>query len=230
MTIAKKVILFMDIRNSSKLWSVYDNKILKCIKKIHKIIENKLKKIPHAFIFKIVGDSFMIVFKNVLDSIKFSMDISKILTDKKTSIYLDSKKKDKITIRIGICYGNVNYFKTKVQNCQQIDYFGNIVNIASRMETAVSPINGFAIAFTEDKENDIPKIQKLIEKDSKFSIKPLNLKKIKKIDKTERSGKLLHNLFFINENLENLKGIKINLKVLKVTNTEVTEEKSMSLF
>ena len=71
MTIAKKVILFMDIRNSSKLWSIYDNKILKCIKKLHKIIENKLKKIPNAFIFKIVGDSFMIVFNNVLDSIKF---------------------------------------------------------------------------------------------------------------------------------------------------------------
>ena len=230
MNVAKKVILFMDIRNSSKLWSTYDNKILKCIKKLHKIIENKLKKIPNAFIFKIVGDSFMIVFNNVLDSIKFSMEISKILTDKKTSIYLDSKKKDKITTRIGICYGNVNYFKTKVQNCTQVDYFGNIVNIASRMETAVSPINGFAIAFTEDKEIDIPKIQKLIEGESKFSIKALNLKKIKKIDRLERSGKLLYNLFFINQNLKNLKGIKINLKVLKVKNIEVTEKKSLSLY
>ena len=172
----------------------------------------------------------MIVFDNVLDSINFSMDLSKILTEKKTSIYLDSTRKHRITIRIGICYGDVNYFKTNIQNCTQIDYYGNIVNIASRMESAVSPINGFAIAFTKEMEKDIPKIKELIEKDSKFEIKPINFKKIKKIDKFERSGKLLFNLFFINDSKEKLKGIKINLKVLKVKNTEVTEKKILSLF
>lgn len=44
MTKTKKTILFMDIVDSTKLWSIYDNKIIKCIKKLHKIIELKLKK------------------------------------------------------------------------------------------------------------------------------------------------------------------------------------------
>lgn len=230
MNTAKKTILFIDIVNSSKLWSKYDNKIIKCINKLHKIIEQKLKKISNAYIFKIVGDSFMIVFDNVLDSIKFSMFLSTILTEEKTSLYLDKTKKHRITSRIGICYGDVNYFKTKVQNCNQIDYYGTIVNIASRMESAVSPINGFAIAFTKEMEKDIPIIKELIEKDSKFEIKPFNLKKIKKINKFDRSGKLIFNLFFINDSKEKLKGIKINLKVLKVINKDVKEKKSVSLF
>lgn len=48
------------------------------------------------------------------------------------------------------------------------------------MESSVSPINGFAIAFTKEMEKDIPKIKELIEKDYKFEIKPINFKKIKK--------------------------------------------------
>lgn len=70
------------------MWTVLNygvHMIIKCIKKLHKIIELKLKNIQNAFIFKIVGDSFMIVFDKFLDSIIFSMDLSKILTEKKTS-------------------------------------------------------------------------------------------------------------------------------------------------
>ena len=230
MTVTNKTILFMDIRNSTKLWDKYNTKVVDCIRKLHNIIRRKLKQYNNAFIFKIVGDSFMIVFNNIIHGVKFSIEISKLLTDDKTSIYLDDKKKDRITTRIGICYGDVNVFKIKIQNCEQKDYFGNIVNIASRMESGVSPINGFAIAFTKDTEKDIPRIQKIIEKEEKLNIKAFNLKKIKKVDKFKRSGKLLFNLFFINDSLEKLKGVQTKIKVFKVSNIDVTEKKSFSVF
>jgi len=230
MTVTNKTILFMDIRNSTKLWDKYNTKVVDCIRKLHNIILRKLKQYNNAFIFKIVGDSFMIVFNNIIHCVKFSIEISKLLTDDKTSIYLDDKKKDRITTRIGICYGDVNVFKIKIQNCEQKDYFGGIVNIASRMESGVSPINGFAIAFTKETEKDIPKIQKIIEKEEKLNIKAFNLKNIKKVDKFKRSGKLLFNLFFINDSLEKLKGLQTKIKVLKVSNIDVTEKKSFSVF
>ena len=230
MTVTNKTILFMDIRNSTKLWDKYNTKVVDSIRELHNIILRKLKQYNNAFIFKIVGDSFMIVFNNIIHGVKFSIEISKLLTDDKTSIYLDDKKKDRITTRIGICYGDVNVFKIKIQNCEQKDYFGNIVNIASRMESGVSPINGFAIAFTKETEKDIPRIQKIIEKEEKLNIKAFNLKKIKKVDKFKKSGKLLFNLFFINDSLEKLKGIQTKIKVFKVSNIDVTEKKSFSVF
>ena len=64
MTVTNKTILFMDIRNSTKLWDKYNTKVVDCIKKLHNIILRKLKQYYNAFIFKIVGDSFMIVFNN----------------------------------------------------------------------------------------------------------------------------------------------------------------------
>ena len=54
--------------------------------------------------------------------------------------------KSKIILRIGICQGPVMESKIKIQGKELIDYLGNTVNTASRMESKVSKEGGFAFA------------------------------------------------------------------------------------
>ena len=136
----KKALLFNDIVNSILLWSIYGNNMYESINKLINIIKKKIKK-DNGEIVKIIGDSFMIVFDDLNKAINFSINISNYLTDTKTSIYLDKTKKHKILLRTGISYGTLIIKKMKIQNCLVKDYFGDIANIASRMESSVSPHN-----------------------------------------------------------------------------------------
>lgn len=60
----------------------------------------------------------------------------------------------------------------KIQGVNLKDFFGNTVNIASRMETQVSPHDGFAFVILEPLKPEIS--EKIMEE-----IKDLNMRKLK---------------------------------------------------
>lgn len=161
-------IVFTDIKGSSKLWEKYGDIMFNALTKHDKIIYNYAKKF-NGLIIKNIGDAFMIYFKNWEDSIDFAIEIQ--------NIFPLSIKNDKISLRIGIGIGKLYSKKNKIQKCNLIDFYGSTVNIASRMESKVSPINGFAIYKEDDKgvfedvlyEYDYykkPKINKIIFRES----------------------------------------------------------------
>ena len=56
-----------------------------------------------------------------------------------------------IKIRMGICCGDMSMQKVKIQNKDMIDFFGGSVNMASRMESKVSEVEGFALYLYGEK-------------------------------------------------------------------------------
>jgi hypothetical protein len=220
MVLVDKTILFFDLVSSSKLWSQYEHDVYDVIKKIKNIISKKLEEYEEAQIIKMMGDGLMIVFKNILDSVNFSCYISDYLTDTKTSIYL---KKEHINFRIGICFGQLYQHNISIQNYKQVDYYGNIVNIAARIQSNISPINGFAIAFIKNNDPYIDKIKNIIENRENFLIHGLNLKKHKYVDVNK--VKKIYDLLFVDYDLEKLKGINTNMKILKITNLNLPYHK-----
>jgi len=137
----KGVIIFTDISGSSKLWNKYKNKFYKKLQKLNNIIETKIKKY-NGMVVKLIGDSHMIFFddKNILNSLNFVFELQKYLYEKNFNI-----NGEKIQIRIGYSYGEMNKIIQKVQKCNLIDFYGNTVNVASRLESLISTKGGIAI-------------------------------------------------------------------------------------
>jgi len=140
----KGVIIFTDISGSSKLWNKYKNKFYKKLQKLNNIIETKIKKY-NGMVVKLIGDSHMIFFddKNILNSLNFVFELQKYLYEKNFNI-----NGEKIQIRIGYSYGEMNKIIQKVQKCNLIDFYGNTVNVASRLESLISTKGGIAIKNT----------------------------------------------------------------------------------
>lgn len=131
-------IMFIDIKSSSELWNKYGDKMFFHILNLNKTI-NKIVLKYDGFIVKTIGDAFMIVFKkkdNVFSSVKCAIEIhDKVI------------RENKFRLRIGMGYGYMREYKYKIQNNNVLDYFGETVNMASRMESRISPVSGFAIGM-----------------------------------------------------------------------------------
>jgi hypothetical protein len=215
MKIVNKTILFNDIKGSSKLWEEYGSKMFKTVKKLYNIMNKNIKEYKNkAKIIKMLGDSFMIVFNNIKDAIDFSMKINQHLLSNK-GLFLDENKKHRLELRTGICYGEVNLFKTKVQGFLLDDYFGNVVNTASRMESKISEINGIGIGILKENEKDIPDIIKILETYKNYEIEGFDFDNSCSIKRGQRSTKLIDDISFHCNNVKKLQGIKM-LKVLSV--------------
>ena len=141
----KGIIIFTDIAGSSKLWNKYKNNFYKKLRELNRIIESKIKKY-NGMIVKLLGDSHMIFFddKNILNSLNFVFELQMTLFNKNLNI-----NGDKIQIRIGYSYGEMNKYINKVQSCNLIDFYGNNVNMASRLESLISSNGGIAIHFNK---------------------------------------------------------------------------------
>ena len=214
MTIVEKVILFNDIKGSSNLWKKYGKNMYNAIQKLIKLMNKDIKDYNNAYIVKILGDSFMIVFDDIEHAVKFSMKINNDLLQKKTGIFLDKSKKKPIHLRTGIAYGKVNIYKTKIQGCVLDDYFGNVVNIASRMESVLSSVNGLRIAFIK-KDKDIKYIVKLLETYENYKVTVFDYSIKCKNDRNKRSAKLLTDLSINCGDLYKLHGVD-EVKVISV--------------
>ena len=141
----KGIIIFTDIAGSSKLWNKYKNNFYKKLRELNRIIETKIKKY-NGMIVKLIGDSHMIFFddKNILNSLNFVFELQMTIFNKKLNI-----NGDKIQIRMGYSYGEMNKYINKVQSCNLIDFYGNNVNMASRLESLISSKGGIAIHCNE---------------------------------------------------------------------------------
>lgn len=139
-------IAFTDIHNSSKLWDKHGQKMYKALDVHDKIIRRLVKK-HGGFIVKNIGDSFMIKFRYWDDSIRFAVETQRTFP-------IPVSGNDMIELRIGIAVGKMNKKTIEIQNCRMVDYFGTTVNIASRMESVVSDIGGFAVYFEDPRMDE----------------------------------------------------------------------------
>jgi hypothetical protein len=145
-------ILFTDIKGSSKLWSNYPSKMPEKIKLHNKLIK-KIVENNSGMVVKFIGDAFMCVFrgsKSYLQAIKTAIDIQ---TKLRTNPIVVSGS-NLIEVRIGIAYGKLNEVKYALQGHKFYDYLGATVNLASRMESEISPVGGFAFTLTEKYDSD----------------------------------------------------------------------------
>lgn len=192
----KSAILFSDIKKSSELWRDYPDEMLKSLDKHHKMMDKIVNKY-NGFIVKTIGDAFMCHFEKLSDSIKAAIEIQKDL--KRNPIGVKHKL---IRLRIGICYGDMIHKDLKIQNKILKDYFGNLVNTASRLESKISDVDGFAFAYLSDIKDD-DEVKNLI-KDFKVDVIKYKNEDIKK---RERSSRLLTDEQIRYGSLDSLGGI-----------------------
>ena len=148
-----KVILFNDIVNSSRLLVKHDEKYIKMLVKLFKKV-SRFAKETNGTLVKNIGDSFLLAFDNIDDCLMFVKNMLMYTVSSKLNL-----KGDRIKFRTGIFQGDVYKMKYRLQNKELIDYFGNTVNTAARLEANVSPSDGFAIGASP---RDIPKVVKSI--------------------------------------------------------------------
>ena len=185
----KGIIIFTDIKSSSILWNKHKNVFLKKVIQLNSIIKKFLIR-NHGFLLKQIGDSSMIFFEKdqVLQSIIFMIELQKYLEDKKIVM-----GKDILYIRIGCSLGEMTKYKEEIQNCIMIDYYGENVNIASRMESKISKPGGFAIHNIqyETLKDKLPEKLKLY-LDKNYDIKKKKIKNLNYQKSKKRSKKLIN--------------------------------------
>ena len=201
-----KVILFNDIVGSTKLWAKYGNKMYSEIIRIQSIV-NHLLKSYNSFIIKIIGDSFMIAFEDILDSIDFSIRFQDKLDTTKSEL------KEKLKFRTGIYYGMVSEKKVLIQKCLVKDFFGSVVNIASRLESKVSDPDTIAIGI---KNKDILNTILQFLKQKNYYYEVIEYKKICKSSTLKNIYKNKTTLNYKCKNIKKLKGIDKSIIVLKI--------------
>jgi class 3 adenylate cyclase len=199
-------ILFTDMVGSSKLWKDDPENMIIALEQQSKLMDKTCKKFK-GYICKTIGDAFMVAFDTIEDAIKCALFIQTELKDNPIPI-----GKQNTLLRIGICYGPVYSSKIKLQNNITIDYFGNTVNTASRIEGGVSPEGGIAFCITSEDAAEI-NLDSLL--------KGLNVDLISftnKGDEVKRSNRTLTDIHrHIYKNIKQLKGIdKIDVFKIKL--------------
>ncbi len=192
----KSAILFTDIKSSSELWRDFSNEMLQSLDKHHEVVDKIVTK-NNGFIVKTIGDAFMCHFDMLSDAVKAAIEIQKDAKKKPIKI-----GKRTLKLRVGICYGNMIHKDIKIQNKMLKDYFGNSVNTASRLESKISDVGGFAFAHLGEIDDET-EVKKLIE-DLKVDVIKYKDTEIKK---RERSSRLLTDEQLKYGSLESLGGI-----------------------
>lgn len=192
------VIMFTDVVGSSDLWKNDDKEMMLAIDEHFKRI-NKIVNKNGGDVLKGIGDAFMCEFKDMLSAVKAAQGLLTDLRDNPIKI----KKKD-LNIRIGISMGDAYLAKHNIQGVSLKDYYGNVINTASRMEGEVAEDGGFAFSYTKDV--NIDDVEEYLEDVCDVSI----IDYVERGDqKIRRSTRLLtdYHMYFV-RSLDKLKGIK----------------------
>ena len=204
----EKVILFNDIVGSTKLWGKYGNRMFAEINRITQIV-NVLLKSYNSFIIKTIGDSFMIAFNDIIDSIDFAIKLEKKLENTKSKL----GKGVRIHFRTGIYYGDVKERKMIIQKCIVKDFFGNVVNIASRLESKVCETDEIVFGFKNN--STLNNILDFL-KNKNYSYTVIEYKHI--CNKKTFKKKIYNNKTLKHKckNIKLLKGLDNDISVLKI--------------
>jgi len=141
-------ILFTDVVGSSKMWSEDPKTMDEQITKHFNIMDSLARK-KGGFVVKTIGDAFMIYFPKSEDSLEKAVDFA-------TEVH----KTENLPLRIGICSGKMKSKKCRIQNVELIDFFGDVVNTASRMESKIAEQGGIAITSVDDISEQLKTISK----------------------------------------------------------------------
>jgi len=190
----KLSVLFTDIVDSAEKWRDSKEDMMKSLEQQSILFDNLSKK-HKGIIVKSIGDAYMVSFKKIEDSIKFAIELQNEL--KENPIKVNNKN---INIRIGICYGEVHETTIELQGHKIIDYMGNVVNSAARIEGKVcKPGNVVFSSFDENID-----IKDLL-KDYKVDF----IKFKNEGDEAKRSSRLLTDVQrYYYKDIKELKGIK----------------------
>ncbi|MDY0270204.1 adenylate/guanylate cyclase domain-containing protein [Trichloromonas sp.] len=190
----KLSVLFTDIVDSAEKWRDSKEDMMKSLEQQSILFDNLSKK-HKGIIVKSIGDAYMVSFKKIEDSIKFAIELQNEL--KENPIKVNNKN---INIRIGICYGEVHETTIELQGHKMIDYMGNVVNSAARIEGKVcKPGNVVFSSFDENID-----IKDLL-KDYKVDF----IKFKNEGDEAKRSSRLLTDVQrYYYKDIKELKGIK----------------------
>lgn len=200
-----QVILFTDVVSSSQLWKLHESGMFKALNEHEGRVEKFIKEYGGSVI-KTIGDSYMIGFDgkdSLLRSIQFSYDLQEDL--RKNPIKIKGRN---LRIRLGIHLGPLYKKYVNIQGKKLMDYFGNTVNTASRMESTVSSPGDIVFSWSGNiKKEEEEKIKTwILEKGMKTRIVDYQHRCYK--GKRRRSGRLLSDLqLHTCEPLSKLKGV-----------------------
>lgn len=139
-------IVFTDLVNSSLFWSKYPQRMSVLLLKLEKRIFKYVFR-NNGFVVKTVGDAVMAKFEKIYDAVRFATQIQHSLSCKHP-LYITKQRR--LQIRIGIaCSEQIQRRKLTIQGNKLTDYFGTVVNIASRLEGLISSADGFALTVIE---------------------------------------------------------------------------------
>lgn len=139
--------MFTDIVGSSKLWKLNEKRMGAAIKAYEKVVREIISEYG-GIVVKTIGDAFMVLFKGsdgYVDALACAMDIQLELNENRVEV----APKKWIKLRIGMCQGPFEEHNVVFQKHRLKDYYGQTVNIASRMESKVADTNDIALAFNE---------------------------------------------------------------------------------
>jgi len=140
-----QVILFTDVESSSKMWKMHESGMFNALKEHENRITRIIKQYS-GIIIKTIGDSYMLGFEGkdcLFNSIKFAYDIQSDLS--KNPIKVKNKT---LKIRLGIHKGPLYKKNVLIQGKKLMDFFGNTVNTASRMESTVGESGEIIFSWT----------------------------------------------------------------------------------
>jgi class 3 adenylate cyclase len=129
-------VLFTDVEGSSEKWSSDPVTMMNQLKGHHELVDRISKKY-NGWIVKTIGDAFMVYFESSPDSLTNAIKCGK-------EIILSEKN---YNLRVGACQGPMQEDTYKLQKVTLRDFYGNSINVASRMESKIAGEAGY-IAFT----------------------------------------------------------------------------------
>lgn len=129
-------IMMIDVKGSSTIWVANPTGTAKLLDKLYLIVRDVVLQ-NKGFLVKCIGDAFLVTFDLPENAICCAVQLQQG----------QRKSRSKLMLRIGMAHGPVLVRDWEIQGCRLLDYFGNTVNTAARIESKVSCVGGFGFAF-----------------------------------------------------------------------------------
>jgi class 3 adenylate cyclase len=167
----RPTILFTDIVGSSDKWSNDSVTMMQQLKSHYELVQSLCDE-NNGWIVKTLGDAFMVYFEPSNDSLLNSLIFSKKLI----------LNEENYELRIGICRGHIQEETYRIQKVDLKDFYGNSVNVASRMESKIAGDvqgEGGKLVFSsidDIKESELSIIEKEIGKVEEVDLEKYDLR------------------------------------------------------